>query len=99
MAETGRLSTRSSSALRSGTASSRVRSRRTFQAPLRSDARRKFQPCAVGVMNTDVGAGSMLKLLPGDQYRTGGGSLKHHLHSARGVSCFADTDDAKHRAF
>src|SRR5712692_2049639 len=83
---TGRLNTTSSSAFKSGTTSSSVGSIRTSQAPLRTDERKRFQPCAVGVMNTDVDAASILKLLPGDQLGTDANSAENHLDNARGLT-------------
>jgi hypothetical protein len=52
--------------LSSGTASSSVRNRRTSHEPLLPEERRRFQPWAVGVMNTDVDSAPILKLPPSD---------------------------------
>src|SRR6266404_1759988 len=92
----GSPSTKLSSAVNSGTASSKVRSLRTSQVPFRSAARKKFQPCAVGIMNTDVDAGSILKLLPRDQLRNVVHFADHHLHHSRRVARLPDAHNAKH---
>src|SRR5438132_308004 len=49
----------SSCAETSDAASSSVRSKRTFHEPFASRARKRFQPCAVGVMKTGGDAASM----------------------------------------
>src|SRR6202795_4960980 len=91
----GRPSTKSSCAVSSGTASSKVRSLRTSQEPFRSAARKKFQPCAVGIMNTDVDAASISKLLPRDHLRNIVHFADHHLHLSRGAARFPDAHNAK----
>src|SRR4029077_4680068 len=91
----GSPSTKSSWAVSSGTASSKVRSLRTSQEPFRSAARKKFQPCAVGIMNTDVDAASISKLLPRDHLRNIGHFEDHHLHHSRGAARFPDAHNAK----
>src|SRR2546426_12784252 len=90
---TGRLKTTSSSSFKSGTTSSSVRSIRTSQVPLRADERKKFQPCAVGVMNTDVDPASILKLLPSDQLGNGANFTDDHLDKVRGLTGFSHTDN------
>src|SRR5207249_11072885 len=51
--ETGKPRTKSSVAASSDPASSNVCSLRTFHDPFCSAERRKFQPCAVGIMKMD----------------------------------------------
>src|SRR4029077_4559290 len=92
----GSPSTNSSWAVSSGTASSKVRSMRTSQEPFRSAARKKFQPCAVGIINTDVDATSISKLLPRDQLRNIVHFADHHLHHSRGVARFPNAHNAKY---
>src|SRR6202040_1551544 len=93
----GSPSTNSSWAVSSGTASSKVRSLRTSQEPFRSAARKKFQPCAVGIINTGVDAASISKLLPRDQLGHIVHSDDHHLHRSRNVARFPDAHNPKHR--
>src|ERR1700676_4363936 len=88
--EIGRPSTRSSSAFNNGMAASKLASKRTSQAPLCSPERNKFQPCAVGTKNTDVGVVSILKLLPAFQLR-GNALREHHLHDSGCVAGFSHT--------
>ena len=57
----GKLKTTLSWVERSGTASSSVRSKRTFHEPLSLRARRRFQPFAAGVIKTGVDVGSITK--------------------------------------
>src|SRR5437667_6482735 len=92
----GSPSTKSSWAVSSGTASSKVRSLRTSQEPFRSAARKKFQPCAVGIINTGVDAGSISKLLPRYQLRNIVHFVNHHLHHSLGAARFPDAHYAKH---
>src|ERR1700738_3068481 len=89
--EIGRPSTRSSSAFNNGMAASKLASKRTSQAPLRSPERNKFQPCAVGVKNTDVGVASISKLLPGFHLGRKTHPSEHHLHDTGCVARFSDT--------
>src|SRR6266446_4719925 len=89
----GNPSTKSSVAASSGTASSKLRSIRTLQAPLRSAERRKFQPCAVGTMKTDADSTSISKLLPNDHLRNIARFTHHHLHSPRNIARFSDAQD------
>src|SRR6202049_1380822 len=93
----GNPSTKSSWAVSSGTASSKVRSLRTSHEPFRSAARKKFQPCAVGIINTGVDTASILKLPPRDQLRNIVHSADHHLHRSRNVARFPDAHNPKHR--
>src|ERR1700730_10036976 len=88
--EIGRPSTRSSSAFNNGMAASKLASKRTYQAPLRSPERNKFQPCAVGTKNTDVGVISISKLLPGNHLRGKTDPAKYHLHNAGCVARFSN---------
>src|SRR5947209_2766452 len=88
---------KSSSRLSSGTASSKLRSRRTSQAPLRAPKRNKFQPCAVGTMNTVVATASISKLLPGNQLRPVTNLSDHHLNHSLRNARFPDAHHAKHR--
>jgi hypothetical protein len=74
--------TNSSLELRRGMASSKLPSKRTFQAPFCPPARNKFHPCAVGTINTDVGPISISKLLPGDHVRVRADLSDHHLYHA-----------------
>src|SRR5260370_12571030 len=92
----GNPSTKSSCAVSNGPASSKVRSLRTSQEPFRSAARKKFQPCAVGIMNTDVDVASISKLLPRDHLRNIVHFADHNLHHSRGAARFPDAHDAKH---
>src|SRR3977135_1405385 len=95
--EIGRPRIKSSSAFNNGTAASKLASKRTSQAPLRSPERNRFQPCAVGIKNTDVGAVSISKLLPRDHLRRKTDPAEYHLHDARGVARFSNADHAKNR--
>src|SRR2546425_65750 len=89
--------TKSSSTLRSGTASSKLRSRRTSQVPLRAPTRNKFQPCAVGTMNTGVASVSISKLLPGNQLRSVTNLAHHHLDNPLRRPRFPNAHHPKHR--
>src|SRR5882724_1352166 len=97
-AETGKPSTNSSVAVSSGTASSSVCSLRTFHEPFCSAERRKFQPCAVGIMKIDGIPASILKLLPNEYLRMTNSYylfLHYHLHKARHVARFSGAHDAE----
>src|SRR6266567_2312089 len=95
----GSPSTRSSCAVSSGTASSNVRIMRTFQEPLPSAERKKFQPCAVGIIKTDVDVASILKLLPGNQLRNINivSPANHHLDDSHRLARFSNAYNPKHR--
>src|ERR1700716_875240 len=95
--EIGRPRTKSSSAFSNGTAASKLASKRTSQAPLRCPERNKFQPCAVGIKNTDVGVVSISKLLPRDHLRRKTDPAEHHLYDASGVARFSNAHYAKNR--
>src|SRR5881296_4026910 len=88
-AETGKPRTKSSVAASSETASSNVCSLRTFHDPFCSAERRKFQPCAVGIMKIDGNPDSISKLLPTEYLRTTDSYylfLHYHLHGARNTA-------------
>src|SRR5437870_440134 len=89
--------TKSSSRLSSGTASSKLRSRRTSQVPLRALTRSKFQPCAVGTMNTGVASASISKLLPGNHLRSVTNLANHDLDNPLRNSRFPHAHHPKHR--
>ena len=69
-AETGKPRTKSSVAESNGTASANVCSLRTFHEPFCSAERKKFQPCAVGIIKMDGMPVSISKLLPAHHRRT-----------------------------
>src|ERR1041385_3494923 len=95
----GSPSTRSSSAVSKGTASSNVSIMRTVQEPLRSAERKRFQPCAVGIIKTGVDAVSISKLLPGNQLRNINiiRPSNHHLDDSHRLSRFSNANNSKHR--
>src|SRR6266404_9062648 len=72
---------------------------RTFQEPLRSPARKKFQPCAVGIIKTGVDVASISKLLPGNQLRNINivGPANHHLNDSHRLARFSYAHNPKHR--
>src|SRR3982074_1894551 len=95
--EIGRPRTKSSSAFNNGTAASKLASKRTSQAPLRAPERNRFQPCAVGIKNTDVDVASISKLLPGDHHRSSTHPAEYHLHNASCVARFSNAHHAQNR--
>src|ERR1700704_4117274 len=95
--EIGRPRTKSSSAFNNGTAASKLASKRTSQAPLRAPERNRFQPCAVGIKNTDAGVASISKLLPSDHHRSSTHPAEYHLHNASCVARFSNAHHAQNR--
>src|ERR1700730_2769019 len=95
--EIGRPRIKSSSAFNNGTGASKLASKRTSQAPLRSPERNRFQPCAVGIKNTDVGAVSISKLLPDFYLRDRTHPGEHHLHDTCCVAGFSNTHHPQNR--
>src|SRR6266404_7854291 len=74
---------------------------RTFQEPLRSPGRTKFQPCAVGIIKTGVDVASISKLLPGNQLRNINivGPPNHDLNDSHRLARFSNAHNSKHGIF
>jgi len=85
-AATGSPRTKSSVTASNGTASFSVCSLRIFHEPFRSAERRKFQPCAVGIIKMDICPVSISKLLPADQLGNIAALSHYHLHGACNVA-------------